>query len=69
MTGAEHLAAAIASDDVGVPELLAAVRHKCLAAGVKVHPNIRAMFAEYDRDRVEIENWWARVKARKGATP
>lgn len=61
LTGVQHLAAAIASDDVGIPEIIAALRAKCALHGVEPSGNLRGLLHQWDKDKAEIEGWWARV--------
>lgn len=61
LNGLQHLAAAIATDEVGIPELMAALRAKCSLHGVMPSGNLKGLLHLWDKDRSEIEVWWARV--------
>ena len=61
LSGLQHLAAAIASDDVGIPELISAIRAKCALHGVMPSGNLRGLLHLWDKDAPDIIAWWARV--------
>lgn len=62
-SGMYHLAEAITAPDVGIPELFSAIHQKCAVEGVKPNGTLKAILAEFEREKPDIIAWWARVKA------
>lgn len=64
-TGMQHLAEAIIAPDVGIPELFSAIHQKCAIEGVRPSGTLKAILADFEREKSEIIAWWARVKANR----